>query len=101
MLSQSEVCLPSHCSRRSPLASRGGKPMDGGFPSCLLGLFFLFLRLQSGSSDVMYVREKLGDGGWGVLFTFFFNWLSALGIRKCRVCSHLLPLGLCAATSML
>lgn len=42
MLSQSEVCLPSHCSRRSPLAWRGVKPMDGGFPGCLLGLFLSF-----------------------------------------------------------
>lgn len=42
VLSQSEVCLPSHCSRRSPLAWRGVKPMDGGLPGCLLGLFLSF-----------------------------------------------------------
>lgn len=55
----------------------------------------------------MHVREKSGaTEGRGELFFFFFSLfpfflLGAMRVRRCGVHSHLLPVGLCAAISML
>lgn len=78
--------------------------MDGGFPSCLLGLFLSFsLRLQFRSSDAMHVREKpgaVGNGDGGRFLGLFFLvglslFLLALGdVGSTPTCCHWVPIAL-------